>query len=232
MMNRHVLRIAAVIAPLAMLSVAVGCTSLLGDFALGVGPPDSHGDAGPLDASHDTLGDVTESDTGDDATGDDGGDDSSVANPCANNVAPAQQFTSKMYGCAGKVTWDKRANLCQSLCVPCGAQRWVSGHGNTAPTHDYWTDDNLGYNGGGAGLCYAVLNGGNLCSGGGDGGSFNPFRVCLPAASFPDGGYTSLQDPEGNVCNWSDCGFNTQSPDEYFGGCAGNTTAGTLCCCP
>jgi hypothetical protein len=37
-------------------------------------------------------------------------------------------------------------------------------------------------------------------------------------------------DAEGNVCNWENCGYGSTSPNQYFGGCEGNTTAGTLCC--
>ena len=50
-------------------------------------------------------------------------------------------------------------------------------------------------------------------------------RVCVSYGST---------DLLGNVCNWYDCGLNGNTPgaaDEYFGGCAGNTTAGTVCCC-
>ena len=34
-------------------------------------------------------------------------------------------------------------------------------------------------------------------------------------------------DPEGNHCNWTHCGWELNSPDQFFGGCGG--TAGTLC---
>jgi hypothetical protein len=235
-MNRSGIPLAVVITPVALVSLAIGCTSLLGDFSLATSVPDSGstGDA-PNDGPHDARldgGDDAGDAGGNEASGDDSGDDSTVAAPCANNAPAAQQFTSKMYGCAGVVIWDNRATLCNSPCVTCSATQWVNGHGSAAPTHDYWTDDNLGYNGGGAGLCEAILDGGNLCGAGGDAGDFAPFRVCLPANPFPDGGFTSLKDPEGNVCNWSDCGFGTVSPDEFFGGCANDFTAGTLCCCP
>jgi hypothetical protein len=39
-------------------------------------------------------------------------------------------------------------------------------------------------------------------------------------------------DPEGNLCNWIGCGLDATSPNQYFGGCDGNATAGTLCMCP
>jgi len=40
---------------------------------------------------------------------------------------------------------------------------------------------------------------------------------------------SSGKDAEGNHCNWTNCGLNANSPNEYFGGCVGNATAGTLC---
>ncbi len=46
-----------------------------------------------------------------------------------------------------------------------------------------------------------------------------PARVCAGAS-----------DPEGNTCDYIDCGFETVRPNEYFGGCGGSGTAGTLCC--
>ncbi|WP_437915338.1 hypothetical protein WME73_08325 [Sorangium sp. So ce302] len=51
-------------------------------------------------------------------------------------------------------------------------------------------------------------------------GASTPMRVCSP-----DG-----VDPEGNQCNWVNCGHGDSTQNRYFGGCAGNTTAGTLCC--
>lgn len=51
-------------------------------------------------------------------------------------------------------------------------------------------------------------------------GESTPMRVCSP-----DG-----VDPEGNQCNWVKCGHGDSTRNRYFGGCAGDTTAGTLCC--
>lgn len=48
-------------------------------------------------------------------------------------------------------------------------------------------------------------------------------RVCTPHGS-PAG-----TDALGNTCTWTDCGLGT-TQNQDFGGCAANTTAGTLCC--
>jgi hypothetical protein len=42
-------------------------------------------------------------------------------------------------------------------------------------------------------------------------------RVCTP------NGF----DAEGNTCNWTHCGLDANTPDQFFGGCVSN--AGTLC---
>ena len=83
------------------------------------------------------------------------------------------------------------------------------------PLHHYWTDNQLQFGGYGDGNCYATLSGGNSCN-----PTSSPIRVCAD----------SPYDPEGNACNWRNCGLDTTSPNEYFGGCNGNYTAGTLCC--
>lgn len=83
-----------------------------------------------------------------------------------------------------------------------------------APTYNYWTDDPLKYAGTGSAACYVTLAGGTSYA-----SATAPMRVCAGAT-----------DPLGNTCNWYDCGFNTVSPNEYFGGCNSNYTAGTLCC--
>lgn len=85
--------------------------------------------------------------------------------------------------------------------------------GSTAPTHSYWTNDALHYTGS-ATACSVSTTTGTSC------GALTPMRVC-PSTS---------PDPEGNLCNWANCGYGATTPDEYFGGCGGDTTAGTLCC--
>jgi hypothetical protein len=49
-------------------------------------------------------------------------------------------------------------------------------------------------------------------------------------AFVPDPNFDKTEDPLGNECNWHRCGLNASTPVQYFGGCEGNTTAGTLCC--
>jgi hypothetical protein len=52
-------------------------------------------------------------------------------------------------------------------------------------------------------------------------------RVC---AGHSGGAGLEAQDAEGNLCNWTSCGYDDPAVNEYFGGCEGNPTAGTLCC--
>ncbi len=134
-------------------------------------------------------------------------------------VTGVQRFwDQEMFGCAGSVTYPNRADLCASGFHVCSAQEFVdkNGYGSTnaeSPKHHYWTDDNLKYSGTGPGSCSAGSTG-TSC------GTNTPMRVCAPTAD----------DPEGNHCNWVNCGYESTTPNRYFGGCAGNTTAGTLCC--
>ena len=52
-------------------------------------------------------------------------------------------------------------------------------------------------------------------------GSAAPTIRCACAAPAPT--------PTATRCNWTGCGLNTTT-DQYFGGCVGDSTAGTLCC--
>lgn len=134
------------------------------------------------------------------------------AKACADG-SEEQTFGSGMRGCAGKVTFAQRASLCASGFRVCTAAEWVSRRGSTAPSYSYWTNDNLRYNGT-VGACYVSVTAGSLCSGGAE-----PMRVCSGSV-----------DPLGNTCQWVNCGLNTITPNQYFGGCINNTTAGALCC--
>jgi hypothetical protein len=95
---------------------------------------------------------------------------------------------------------------------PVAAAQWVANRSGIAPTHHYWTADQLKYSGN-IFACSVSTTVGTSC------GATVPMHVCV----------TSGSDTEGNTCNWSHCGLNAATPDEYFGGCVGNTTAGTLC---
>jgi hypothetical protein len=127
-----------------------------------------------------------------------------------------QVFAGGIVGCAGAVTYPNRDSLCGAGYHPLAAMTWRTSRGPTLPTHHYWTDDVLNYSGTGSGMCSAeYASRASACP------ANEPMRVC---ASTP-------VDPEGNRCNWFNCSFDSGSttPNEYFGGCEGNTTAGTLC---
>ena len=136
---------------------------------------------------------------------------------CVPNVGCAdgsveQVFENGMVGCAGVVTFANRDTLCANGYRPATASDWTANRGSTVPAFDYWTDDLLRFNGSAA-SCFVSLTVGSDC------GATTPMRVCTPTGT----------DPLGNACNWHDCGLNATTPDQFFGGCAGNTTAGTVC---
>ena len=149
--------------------------------------------------------------------------------PCAAGVN-VQNVTSIMSGCyqtSGGVPFANRAKLCAPGCRVATASEWVANRGQTAPTHHYWTDDSLGYSiaqsgspcgpaGCGPNSCYvttSTINAGSC-------GSSTSMRVC--SATSPD--------PSGNTCNWTGCGFNSTTPNQFFGGC-GADSAGSICVC-
>lgn len=140
-------------------------------------------------------------------------DSSECFSPCAAFSSGEQVFTPTMVGCAGSEPEGDMADLCGDGWEPCSASDWVNDRGGQEPTYNYWTADDLRY-GGTSSACWVDSSAGTTCS--------SPMRVC--ASDQPD--------PEGNNCNWTDCGYgeNQSTPNEYFGGCSGNTTAGTLCC--
>jgi hypothetical protein len=117
-----------------------------------------------------------------------------------------------MRGCKGKVTFANRATLCATGFRVCSAAEWVARHNGVAPTYNYWTSDVL-YASGADQSCRVSTSGGTWCNG------TEPMRVCA--------GYS---DALGNECNWTRCGMTTNTPQEFFGGCLGNPTAGALCC--
>jgi hypothetical protein len=138
-----------------------------------------------------------------------------VAAGCADGTTE-QVFAGGIVGCAGAVTYPNRARLCATGYHPLAAMTWRTSRGPTEPTHHYWTDDILNYTGSGTGMCSAEYQTrGTACP------ANQPMRVCARAVT----------DPEGNRCNWFNCSFDSggTTPNHFFGGCAGNTTAGTLC---
>jgi hypothetical protein len=126
-----------------------------------------------------------------------------------------QLFAGKMVGCAGKSAFADRLSLCAPGYRVATTAEWTEQQGGIAPAHDFWTDDVLAYSGS-ASDCSVGFAGsegfaGTACPDG------SPMRICAASQS----------DPEGNQCNWTGCQLGDSS--RAFGGCVGNTTAGTLC---
>jgi hypothetical protein len=134
-----------------------------------------------------------------------------TAGRCADGTQE-QVFFGGMVGCAGAVTYANRGALCAAGFRPVTAAEWTTLRHGLEPTHDYWTADDLKYTGSGPAACSVSAETGNSCGA-------TPMRVCTAAGT----------DPEGNQCNWQHCGLDANTPDQFFGGCVGNTTAGTLC---
>src|SRR5262249_31651342 len=112
----------------------------------------------------------------------------------------------------GIQTFANRASLCGSGSRVATAYEWTTLRRGIAPTHNYWTNDPLKWGGDGSLDCRVSTNTGSDC------GS-TPMRICTDSGS----------DAEGNVCNWQHCGLHTRAPDNFFGGCVGNTSAGAVC---
>ncbi len=151
--------------------------------------------------------------------------------PCLKNVGKAvvatparQKFADNIYGCGGAVAWASRNSLCDGSkkFAAISPGLWVEyvnnvGLAASTPTAHYWTSQDIGWSGVGSANCSATTPGtGSSC------GTEQPMRVCVDSTS---GGVT---DAYGNVCNWTNCGYNTTT-NQHFGGCAGNLTAGTIC---
>jgi hypothetical protein len=134
-----------------------------------------------------------------------------LSGTCADGTTE-QVFPGGMVGCAGSATWANRGTLCAPGSHAASATQWRALFGGVAPAHNYWTDDDLRY-AGSALSCSADYDTGSACPAG------QPMHVCTASGN----------DAEGNHCNWANCGSGTTSPNAYFGGCVGNTTAGTLC---
>jgi hypothetical protein len=132
-----------------------------------------------------------------------------IVGGCADGTIE-QTFAGGMVGCAATETYANRASLCGPGYRVATAAEWVALRNGIAPTHNYWTNDPLKFNGTGSSSCFVSTSTGNDCG-------TTPMRVC------------SGTDPEGNVCNWTHCGINATTPDQFFGGCSGNTSAGGLC---
>lgn len=158
------------------------------------------------------------------------GDELEVAcgSPCLdplgtrNKVAATQKFSSSMWGCPGKRNHSVRAAACTTGFGPCSGATWEkysATAGARRPTRKYWVNEALGY-GGSAGACWADSTLKNC--------GVTSMSVC-PLGK--NGG--TVTDPDGNTCNWTNCGYGlNDTTNDFFGGCLGNETAGTLCCGP
>jgi alpha-tubulin suppressor-like RCC1 family protein len=135
-----------------------------------------------------------------------------VAEGCADDSVD-QVFDGNLVGCAGAVAFADRASLCGPGYQPATATQWVAHRRSVSPTHDYWTDDPLRYNGTGPSACFVSTVLGVACD------PATPMRVCTSTG----------MDPEGNHCDWTNCGLDVVTPDQFFGGCRGDLSAGTLC---
>ncbi len=125
-----------------------------------------------------------------------------------------QVFKNGMRGCKGKVSFAKRATLCAAIFRVCTAAEWVARSGSTKPAFNYWTNDVLYLYGTTSGCAATTTKStGVFCS------ATEPARVC-----------GSTKDALGNTCNWTGCGFNKTSLNNYLGGCMNNPTAGAICC--
>jgi hypothetical protein len=122
-----------------------------------------------------------------------------------------QQWDRFYIGCAGSVSWANRESLCGPRQIAAAASNWVSFRRNKAPTHNYWTSQQLLYSGLGSGKCAVSSSSGFSC------GPGDAMHVCTGSGN----------DPEGNTCVWTHCGLNSTSPDQFLGGCG--PTAGVLC---
>jgi hypothetical protein len=136
-----------------------------------------------------------------------------ISGPCATGWI-SDVFGNAMAGCGGAVPWLNRADLCAPGYQVATANEWVTWRSGMMPGQDYWTDDNLNFSGSGSSSCGAIFPpAGSACN------QDQPMRVCSGTGA----------DFSGNVCNWANCGLSGTSPNQFFGGCDGNATAGTLC---
>lgn len=149
---------------------------------------------------------------------------SMCTNLCANGVTVGDVFAPNMVGCAGHVDWSDRASLCGPGRMPCSAAQWVARRGTTPPSFHYWTNEQLGSQSNGND-CAAIT--GKTCTTTYYYGFFQSKTVDTPMRVCKDGD----KDRFGNTCYGNyNCGLDMNAPNQYFGGCQQDQTAGTLCC--
>ena len=160
------------------------------------------------------------------------GDDALCTGTCAEGAEPVEVFAGGVVGCAGSVAWDDRNVLCGERSAAATAEEWVAARGDSAPSHHYWTDDDLTWDPtDDNGDCSADLVGSETHTGSCPAG---PMRVCTGLPESRDD--VDLADPSGNTCTWGGCGWQVNEPNEFFGGCStasgggeSGGLAGTLC---
>jgi hypothetical protein len=138
---------------------------------------------------------------------------------CTDGSIPGQIFDSNMVGCPGEAPYSARASACTAGHHVCTATEYMNHRSSAVPMYHYWVADSLGHAGtfsacsvGPVGVDYESC------------GASTSMLVCKPSLNVPS------YDPAGNACNWSNCGWLTASPNQYFGGCSRLNSAGTLCC--
>jgi hypothetical protein len=135
---------------------------------------------------------------------------------CSAGATATNGLGPGLHACSGSVAFADRETLCKPSCHVCSVSEFTSRRAPQAvPTDDYWLAESVGRNGG-SDSCTAYGNGAVQC---GTTPVYTPMRVCTDTGP----------DPEGNPCNWTGCGLDSLS-NQHFGGCSGNSTAGTLCC--
>jgi hypothetical protein len=123
-----------------------------------------------------------------------------------------------MVGCGSNLAWASRTTLCASGWHSCSAAEWTSRRGAATPTDDYWINDTLVWAGSST-ACYAATIG------------TVPVTNTCPAGVWMKVVSGTTADTFGNTSVWANCGLDAVTPDEYLGGCNGDSgTAGALCC--
>jgi hypothetical protein len=142
----------------------------------------------------------------------------------AGPPATPQSFDSTMTGCPGAVMFNESQSLCAPSCKVCSTEDWINHHGTALPAFNYWTSDNLGFDGN----TLANFGNGKACGAspygldGSTGPTDNP-GLCenfsLPdGGSIPSGMHVCYSDPNepyaieqadrfGNTCYWVRCAF-------------------------
>src|SRR4029078_2673912 len=74
---------------------------------------------------------------------------------CADATSEQTFLGDHAVGCAGSTNFSLRQNFCAPGWLVCSANQWAVSRANGRPSHNYWTNDNLGWSGAGPGNCSA-----------------------------------------------------------------------------